>query len=503
MVANCVITEGSNKVTLPEGTDISQQYGNSPDTWKQWDLIRPLMYVTCADNNDKYKWLPEGTFVQSMEWIPAGGSTSTLAFANETVGAISGNTYGVTNNGSDVGTVTLYTEGITTAYTQTTFYYNCETHVGMAGTIVINSAVGIANTYTIDVTASGTSDYVFTGSDRNGSFTTRIGGNFNFNEGDIIVFNVNASTHNFLLKFASGIGLANQITSYTAQTGTFFGVVGNVSIAASGPGIGSSGGFNTGQNYIWFSEDGLGSPSNQGERSVAFTSINATGLTSIEIDSFIGTNSNGGEFPDVIGANGEHLELRYSLDAYNVGFASATWVSIGQIIPIQAQPNVTGVATYTLSIPAAARQANTTFQLYQPSNTGVDNYGITNLRYVGGGGLGNYEVTLSQNMGQGDVEVPAGWGTATLGLKFRDGTYPTSLNTSSTAKDPLEAAFSSHNHGSFEIGQTLGTMVGPPSHTAVNADGSALAAQSIDNALNIAVDTTQPSLTMTFIIKAY
>ncbi len=194
IVANCVLTEGSNKVTLPDGTDISQQYGNAPDTWKQWDLIRPLMYVTCADNDDKYKWLPEGTFVQSIEWVPDANNT------------------------------------------------------------------------------------------------------------------------------ASG---------------------------------------------------------------------------------------------------------------------------------------------------------------------------------------GNYEVTLNQNMGTGDVEVPAGWGTATLGLKFRDGTYPTSLNTQSTAKDPLEAAFSSHNHGSFEIGQTLGTMVGPPSHTAVNADGSALAAQSIENALNIAVDTTQPSLTMTFIIKAY
>ena len=194
IVANCVLTEGSNKVTLPDGTDISQQYGNAPDTWKQWDLIRPLMYVTCADNNDKYKWLPEGTFVQTIEWVPDANNT------------------------------------------------------------------------------------------------------------------------------ASG---------------------------------------------------------------------------------------------------------------------------------------------------------------------------------------GNYEVTLNQNMGTGDVEVPAGWGTATLGLKFRDGTYPTSLNTQSTAKDPLEAAFSSHNHGSFEIGQTLGTMVGPPSHTAVNADGSALAAQSIENALNIAVDTTQPSLTMTFIIKAY
>ena len=116
---------------------------------------------------------------------------------------------------------------------------------------------------------------------------------------------------------------------------------------------------------------------------------------------------------------------------------------------------------------------------------------------------GNYELTLNQNMGSGDTETAAGWGTAVTGLKFRDGTYPTSLNTQSGAKDPLETAFSSHNHSSFEIAQTMGTMVGPPSHTAVNADGSALAAQSIENALNIAVDTTQPSLTMTFIIKAY
>ena len=116
---------------------------------------------------------------------------------------------------------------------------------------------------------------------------------------------------------------------------------------------------------------------------------------------------------------------------------------------------------------------------------------------------GNYKLLLNQNVGTGDVETVAGWGSVVTGLKFRDGTYPTTLNTGSTAKDPLESSFQSHNHGSFEIAQTLGTMVGPPSHTASDADGSALAAQSIENALNIAVDTTQPSLTMTFIIKAY
>ncbi len=114
---------------------------------------------------------------------------------------------------------------------------------------------------------------------------------------------------------------------------------------------------------------------------------------------------------------------------------------------------------------------------------------------------GNYKLTLNQNIGTGDVDTPAGWGTATTGLKFRDGTWPTTMNTSE--KDPLEQNFRSHNHGSFEISQTLGTMTGPPSHTVSNADGSSLQPQSIENALNIACDTTQPSLTMTFIIKAF
>ena len=514
IVTGITLTEGSNKFTLPDGTDITQQYGDGADAHTQWDRIRPLMYVTTADNGDKYKWLAEGAYIQSIDWIPStpGTGNTTLAFANETVGAISGgSTYGITNNGADNGTITFYTEGIIAGYNgQTVFYYNCETHLSMSGTVTINPTSGAANTYTIDVTDDGNNtNYVFTGNDRNGSFTSRIGGGFTFNENDIVIFNVNAPTHRFLLKFGSGIGVANQIISYQTTSSNFLGVVGNVSIAASGGGSGSSGGFNTGQNYIWFSEQGQGNASNGGERSIAFAPINATGLTSIEIDAYVGNGVNGGEWPDKNPGTPpapEWLELRYSLDAYNVGIASATWVSVGQIIPIidpvSNVPN--GVDTYTLSIPAAARQANTSFQLYQPNNTSVDNYGITNLRYVGSGSsIGNYEVTLNINVGIGDVEVPAGWGTVVTGLKFRDGTYPTSLNTGSTAKNPLEQIFSSHNHGSFEIGQTLGTMVGPPSHTAVNADGSALAAQSIENALNIAVDTTQPSLTMTFIIKAF
>ena len=60
-----------------------------------------------------------------------------------------------------------------------------------------------------------------------------------------------------------------------------------------------------------------------------------------------------------------------------------------------------------------------------------------------------------------------------------------------------------HNHGSFEISQGIGSMAGPPSYTADNANGSSLQADSLENALNISCDVSQPSLTMTFIIKAY
>ena len=55
-----------------------------------------------------------------------------------------------------------------------------------------------------------------------------------------------------------------------------------------------------------------------------------------------------------------------------------------------------GETKFTMDVPVAAQQANVTFQLYQPSNTGVDNYGITNVRYVGTAG----------NSGTGYTEQP-------------------------------------------------------------------------------------------------
>ena len=112
---------------------------------------------------------------------------------------------------------------------------------------------------------------------------------------------------------------------------------------------------------------------------------------------------------------------------------------------------------------------------------------------------GDYTVRLNQQM-KGDKA--AGWGSVTgRKIRFRYATYPTALNQAEL--DPISSDFSSHNHGSFEIVQGIGSMAGPPSHTASNADASSLSAQSLENALNIDCDTTQPSLTLTFIIKAF
>ena len=77
IVPSCTITESSNKITLPDGTDIAVQYGTAPDQWYQWDAIRPLMYVTTSDPNDKYRWIAEGTYVQSIEWKPDVNNSAT------------------------------------------------------------------------------------------------------------------------------------------------------------------------------------------------------------------------------------------------------------------------------------------------------------------------------------------------------------------------------------------------------------------------------------------
>ena len=192
----------------------------------------------------------------------------------------------------------------------------------------------------------------------------------------------------------------------TSTDPDFSSVVGNVSINATNPSAsGFSGGFNTGQNYIWFSEAGSGSSSWDGtsgsERSIAFAPIDASNLggngkvTRIEIDAIVGTDDNGGEYPDKNPGTPpapEWLELRYSTDN------GANFNLIGQIIPIQDQTLMSQTVTqYFIDIPTAAQVSNVIFQLHQPSNTGVDNYGITNIRYINLTADNFLDITITSN----------------------------------------------------------------------------------------------------------
>jgi len=201
----------------------------------------------------------------------------------------------------------------------------------------------------------------------------------------------------------STIAIANKNTGAinTSTDADFSSVVGNVSIQASNSSAsGNSGGFNTGQNYILFSEAGSGSSSSGSERSIAFAPIDASNLggngkvTRIEIDAIVGTDNNGGEHPDVStpAADGEYLELRYSTDN------GANFNLIGQIIPIQDKTLMSQTVTqYFIDIPTAAQGSNVIFQLHQPDNTGVDHYGITNIRYLNLSADNFLDVTITSN----------------------------------------------------------------------------------------------------------
>jgi surface protein len=103
--------------------------------------------------------------------------------------------------------------------------------------------------FSLDVTASNSSDYTLNGDDRNGTVTGS-DPNLTFSVGDTISFVVNASGHPFYLKTVAGTGTGNTITGLTnngttnqtvswtpSSTGTYYyqcslhgGMVGTITI---------------------------------------------------------------------------------------------------------------------------------------------------------------------------------------------------------------------------------------------------------------------------------
>ena len=81
-------------------------------------------------------------------------------------------------------------------------------------------------TYTFTVGNSGASDYTFTGSDRDNTFTGDSDPTINCNAGDTLVFNVNASGHPFFVKTSATTGTGNQVSTGTISgQGTVNGTV--------------------------------------------------------------------------------------------------------------------------------------------------------------------------------------------------------------------------------------------------------------------------------------
>ena len=83
-------------------------------------------------------------------------------------------------------------------------------------TVIVSTA---ANTYSISVTASSSSDYTLSGTDANGS----VSGDdvsITISAGDTLNFNVDAANHPFYIKTAQGTGTDNQVSNVTNNGAT-------------------------------------------------------------------------------------------------------------------------------------------------------------------------------------------------------------------------------------------------------------------------------------------
>ena len=107
---------------------------------------------------------------------------------------------GVTNNGSQSGTVSF------TPSAAGTYYYICQYHGGMVGTITVASSGGALV-------------YALSGTDKAGN----VSGNnptITMNNYDTITFNVSAGGHPFYIKTQAGTGTGNQASGVTGQGST-------------------------------------------------------------------------------------------------------------------------------------------------------------------------------------------------------------------------------------------------------------------------------------------
>ena len=118
----------------------------------------------------------------------------------------------ITNNGTESGTVTWDTTGVTSG----TYYYICQFHSGMVGQIVVSEPVAqpiYANVFSPWLTSAVVTSV---GYDRYGYIANNFDKNFNYNAGDIIKFQMNnMSSHPIWIKTAQTTGTGDAVTTGT------------------------------------------------------------------------------------------------------------------------------------------------------------------------------------------------------------------------------------------------------------------------------------------------
>jgi hypothetical protein len=207
-----------------------------------------------------------------------------------------------------------------------------------------------------------------------------------------------------------------------------------------------------------------------------------------------------GYFPRPMEFNG-----RRNFFGYGTGFIGPTGIADdpeyrpGFTLSITLQANAT-----TLTIPAGANiganfdnirpfmlvASPTSNPVYIASGTqilSIERSGTDSTNY-------SYIIELSQNV--------AGVGSQSVPVSFRDGAYPTTMNTVPSGQDPAGNTWGQHNHSTFEL--TMGPgLNGPTTHPINDVSKGDVNPESINGALNILANIACASQNIVYIIRAF
>lgn len=115
-------------------------------------------------------------------------------------------------------------QGNTTGAVAGTYYYVCQNHSVMGGSIIVSASNGTRNNYTISVTNNGASSYTLSGTDRNGV----VSGNnptINIKVGDTLTLNINATGHPLWIQTTFGAYNNSSVVSNIPNNGTQSGTI--------------------------------------------------------------------------------------------------------------------------------------------------------------------------------------------------------------------------------------------------------------------------------------